>query len=77
MMFGDLISRPVDNIIIGTRWILGNIMGKNGIITRNKARLLENGYSQAEGIDHEETYASIARLEAIRLLLAFACYLNF
>ena len=47
-------------------------MNENGDITRNKARLVAQGYSQEEGIDFEETYAPIARLEAIRILLAFA-----
>jgi len=52
-------------------------MDENGIVTRNKARLVAQGYSQEEGIDYDETYAPIARLEAIRMLLAFACYKNF
>ena len=47
-------------------------MNENGDITRNKARLVTQGYSQEERIDFEETYAPVARLEAIRILLAFA-----
>ena len=47
-------------------------MNENGDITRNKARLVAQGYSQEEGIDFEETFAPVARLEAIRILLAFA-----
>ena len=46
-------------------------MNENGDITRNKARLVAQGYSQEEGIDFEETYAIVARLEAIRILLTF------
>ena len=46
-------------------------MNENGTITRNKARLVAQGYSQEEGIDFEETYAPMARLKAIRILLAF------
>ena len=46
-------------------------MNENGDITRNKVRLVAQGYSQEEGIDFEETYAPVARLEAIRILLAF------
>ena len=46
-------------------------MNKNGDITRNKARLVAQRYSQEERIDFEETYAPVARLEAIRILLAF------
>ena len=52
-------------------------MDENGIIIRNKARLVAQGYNQQEGIDYEETFAPIARLEAIRMLLAFACHKNF
>ena len=47
-------------------------MNENGEITRNKARLVAQGYSQEEEIDFEETYAPVARLEAIRILLVFA-----
>ena len=46
-------------------------MNENGVVTRNKARLVAQGYSQEEGIDFEETFAPVARLEAIRILLAF------
>ena len=46
-------------------------------IVRNKARLVTQEYSQEEGIDYEETYALVAKLEAIRMLLAFACFKNF
>ena len=52
-------------------------MDKNGIIVRNKARLVAQGFNQEEGIDYEETFAPVARLEAIRMLLAFACFKDF
>ena len=52
-------------------------MDENGIIIRNKARLVAQGYNQQGGIDYEETFALVARLEAIRMLLAFACHKNF
>ncbi|GJV96950.1 retrovirus-related pol polyprotein from transposon TNT 1-94 [Tanacetum coccineum] len=50
---------------------------KNGIVSRNKARLVAQGYNQQEGIDYDETYAPVARLESIRILLAYACALDF
>ena len=49
-------------------------MDENDIIVKNKARLVAQGFNQEEEIDYEETFAPIARLEAIRMLLAFACF---
>ena len=54
-----------------------NKLDEDGIVTRNKARLVAKGYSQQEGIDYDETYAPVARLEAIRMFLAFAAHSNF
>jgi hypothetical protein len=48
----------------------------NGIVIRNKARLVDQGYTQVEGLNFRETYAPVARLEAIRILLAYACAHN-
>ncbi|GKD84025.1 retrovirus-related pol polyprotein from transposon TNT 1-94, partial [Tanacetum coccineum] len=50
---------------------------ENGVVSRNKARLVAQGYNQQEGIDYDETYAPVARLESIRILLAYACALDF
>ena len=52
-------------------------MDENGIVTRNKARLVAQGYSEKNGINYDKTCAPVARLEAIRMLLAFACHKNF
>ena len=52
-------------------------MDENDIIVRNKVRLVAQGNNQQERIDYEETFAPIARLEAVRMLLAFVCYKNF
>ena len=54
-----------------------NKLDESGIIIRNKARLVAKGYNQEEGIDYDETYAPVARLEAIRMLLAFASIMDF
>ena len=72
-----LVPRPLDQSVVGTKWIFRNKLDENGNVVRNKARLVAQGYSQEEGIDYDETYAPVARLESIRLLLAFACYMGF
>ena len=73
----ELVPRPNNQSVIGTKWVYRNKMDENGIIIRNKARLVAQGYNQQEGIDYEETFAPVARLQAIRMLLAFPCHKNF
>ena len=58
--------------MIPVRWVFKNQLDEDGIVTRNKARLVAKGYSQQEGIDYDETYAPVARLEAIRIFLEIA-----
>ena len=72
-----LVEKPENYPIIGTKWVFRNKLDEHGIIIRNKARLVAKGYNQEEGIDYEETYAPVARLEAIRMLLAYASIMNF
>ena len=62
-----LVPKIDDMNIIGTKWVFRNKMDENGNIVRNKARLVAKGYNQEEGIDFDETYAPVARLEAVRL----------
>ncbi|WVZ76080.1 LOW QUALITY PROTEIN: hypothetical protein U9M48_024082 [Paspalum notatum var. saurae] len=62
---------------IGTKWVFKNKQGENGMAVRNKVRLVAQGFCQKEGIDYEETFAPVARLEAIRILLAFAASKGF
>jgi hypothetical protein len=71
-----LVERPNTNII-STKWVFRNKQDENGVVTRNKARLVAQGFTQVEGLDFEETYAPVAGLEAIRMLLAFAAYHDF
>jgi hypothetical protein len=59
-----LLERPNTNVI-GTRWVFQNKQDENGVVTRNKARLVAQGFTQVEGLDFEETYAPVARPEAI------------
>ena len=73
----NLVPKSNDHSIIDTKWIFRNKMDEQSNTVRNKARLVTQGYSQEKGIDYEETYAPVARLEAIRMLLAFACFKNF
>ncbi|KAJ9561577.1 hypothetical protein OSB04_006737 [Centaurea solstitialis] len=72
-----LVPRPRKRTIIGSKWIFRNKLDEIGTIIRNKARLVAQGYRQEEGIDYDETFAPVARLEAIRLFLAFAAHMNF
>src|ERR1041385_1156870 len=72
----SLVERPdpTKHNVIGTKWIFRNKQDEDGIVVRNKARLVAQGYTQIEGIDFGETYALVARLESIRVMLAFDNY---
>jgi len=72
-----LVPRPEGLNVIGTKWIYKNKSDENGIVTRNKARLVAQGYTQIEGLDFDETFASVARLKSIRLLLGVSYILKF
>jgi hypothetical protein len=63
--------------VIGTKWVFKNKQGEDGEVVRNKARLVAQGFSQVEGLDFGEIFASVARLESIRILLAFVAYKGF
>ncbi|KAI3510729.1 hypothetical protein L1887_17862 [Cichorium endivia] len=72
----DLVRRPANHTIIGTRWVFRNKVDDLGTVVRNKARLVAKGYSQIEGLDYDETYEPVAWLEAIRIFLAYAAHKN-
>ncbi|WVZ76246.1 LOW QUALITY PROTEIN: hypothetical protein U9M48_024235 [Paspalum notatum var. saurae] len=73
----DLVEPPSNCRPIGTKWVFKNKQGENGMVVRNKARLVAQGCCQKEGIDYEETFAPVAHLEAIRIWLAFAASKGF
>ncbi|KAD4584957.1 hypothetical protein E3N88_22558 [Mikania micrantha] len=68
----ELVPLPQGKCAIGTKWVFRNKTDENGQIIKNKARLVVQGFSQEEGIDYDETFAPVVRLEAIRLFLAYA-----
>jgi hypothetical protein len=71
-----LIPRPNQNVV-GTKWVFHNKQDEHGVVTRNKARHVAKGYSQVKGLYFDETYATVARLESIRILLAYVTYHGF
>ncbi|KAD6454380.1 hypothetical protein E3N88_09086 [Mikania micrantha] len=72
-----LVDLPKGEKKIGTRWVLKCKRDDRGVIVRNKARLVVQGFRQIEGIDYDEVFAPVARLEAIRLFLSFAAHKKF
>jgi hypothetical protein len=72
-----LVDPPRDVNVIGIKWVFKNKQGEDGEVVRNKARLVAQGYSHVEGLNFEKTFAPVAHLEAIRILLAFAAFKGF
>ncbi|GKE73601.1 putative ribonuclease H-like domain-containing protein, partial [Tanacetum coccineum] len=68
---------PIGKRPIGTKWVFKNKKDERGIVIRNKARLVAYGYRQEEGIDYEEVFPHVARIEAIRFFLAYASFMGF
>jgi hypothetical protein len=73
----ELVPRPKDKHVIGTKCVYKNKMNEDGKVIKNKQRLVFKGYAQVKGVDYEETFAPVARLEAIRIFLAFSSYKKF
>ncbi|GJR80453.1 putative ribonuclease H-like domain-containing protein [Tanacetum coccineum] len=72
-----LVDLPKGKHAIGTKWVYRNKKDERGIVVRNKARLVAQGYTQEEGIDYDEVFAPVARIEAIRLFFAYASFMGF
>ncbi|GKE26945.1 putative ribonuclease H-like domain-containing protein [Tanacetum coccineum] len=72
-----LVDLPFRKKAIGTKWVFRNKRDERSIVVKNKARLVAQGHRQEEGIDYDEVFAPVARIEAIRLFLAFASYKGF
>ena len=72
----ELVPKPKDDSVIGTKWVFKNKLDEDGNIVRNKTCLVAQGYRQEEGIYFDESYASVARMESIRSLLAYASSLG-
>ncbi|GKD06182.1 putative ribonuclease H-like domain-containing protein, partial [Tanacetum coccineum] len=72
-----LVDLPHGKRAIGTKWVYRNKKDERGIVVRNKARLVAQGYTQEERIDYDEVFALVARIEAIRLFLAYASFKDF
>nr|GEV54158.1 hypothetical protein [Tanacetum cinerariifolium] len=68
---------PKGKRAIGSKWVFRNKKHERDIVIRNKARLVAQGHIQEEGIDYEEVFAPVARIEAIRLFLAYAFFMGF
>jgi hypothetical protein len=68
----ELVDPPRGCKPIGTKWVWKNKEGEKGELVRNRSMLVSQGFSQKEGIDYEETFSPVARLEAIRILLAIS-----
>ncbi|GJT95221.1 ribonuclease H-like domain-containing protein [Tanacetum coccineum] len=72
-----LIDLPFRKKVIGTKWVFKNKRDDRSIVMKNKARLLAQGFRLEEGIDYDEVFALVAKIEAIRLFLAFASFMGF
>jgi hypothetical protein len=68
----ELVPRPKNKNVIGKKWVFRNKLNEDGQVTRNKARLVCKGYAQIQGINFEEAFSPVARMETIHFILAYA-----
>jgi transposase InsO family protein len=72
----ELVERPKNHNVIGTKWVFRNKENEEGIVVKNKSRLVAQGYTQVEGLDFDETFSPVTIHEVVRILLAYACSQN-
>ncbi|GJY14536.1 retrovirus-related pol polyprotein from transposon TNT 1-94 [Tanacetum coccineum] len=73
----ELVDKPFGKMVIKLKWLWKNKKDEDQSVIRNKARLVAKGYAQEEGIDFEESFAPVARLEAVRIFVAHAAHKSF
>jgi hypothetical protein len=73
----EMVPRTEGKNIIGSKWIFKKKMNEKGQFARNKARLVYKGYAQIEGLDFDETFVPVERLEAIRIFISYVCHKRF
>nr|GFB03978.1 hypothetical protein [Tanacetum cinerariifolium] len=73
----ELVERPLCTNVINLKWLLKNKRDEENTVIRNKSRLVAKGYARKEGVDFEESFAPVARLEAVRLFIAYAAHKSF
>ena len=73
----ELVPRPKDKNVKGTKWVFRNKMNEQGGVIRNKERLVSKGYSLQEGVDYEETFSLVAKIEVVRMFLAYVARKKF
>ncbi|GJY20733.1 retrovirus-related pol polyprotein from transposon TNT 1-94 [Tanacetum coccineum] len=77
LLVWELVLRPEGKNVIALKWLWKNKCDAENIVVRNKSRLVAKGYKQEEeGLDFEESFAPVARLEAVRMFIAFAAHMN-
>nr|GEY20851.1 hypothetical protein [Tanacetum cinerariifolium] len=73
----ELVDRPLCKNVINMKWLWKNKRDKENTVIRNKSRVVAKGYAQKEGVDFKESFAPVARLEAVRLFIAYVLYKSF
>ncbi|GKA83309.1 retrovirus-related pol polyprotein from transposon TNT 1-94 [Tanacetum coccineum] len=73
----ELVDKPFGKNVIKLKWLWKNKKDEDQTVIRNKARLVAKGYAQEEGIDFEESFALVARLEAVRIFVAYVAHKSF